>query len=64
MTFYREIEEHRLTVFLGANKYTSFLTYKLFRYFLMQKSVKITIMIILLRHTILIMPFLIFQVIF
>ena len=24
MTFYREIEEHRLTVFLGANKYTSF----------------------------------------
>ena len=32
----------QVSCFLGANKYTSFLTYKLFRYFLMQKSVKLT----------------------
>ena len=40
MIFYREIEEQWLTDFLRANKYTSFLTYKLFRYFLMQKLVR------------------------
>ena len=32
----------QVNYFLGANKCTSFLTYKLSRYFLMQKSVKLT----------------------
>ena len=39
MMFYRKVEEHRLTVSLGANKDTSFLTCKLFRSFLMGKSI-------------------------